>query len=199
MTITQSALQRAGLDAVLEARRAGEDPARFRELLVKQDLLLLGALADRVREEEVGDAVRLTFSSDEAQPAAGVAPRITVRAADVPASERGLGVLRNVALTRLLSPKGARVAVDWAEIGIELAQVSLSFGANELKGPVLSKRGLPIAEDKTKKVKGEGMVALASLKKKELTELVRRAGRTPVFEDGSIAGAKSASAEGVTA
>ncbi len=70
--------------------------------------------------------------------------------------------------------------VDWASTGIELAQVALGFGASELAGPVLSRRGLPILEGSTKKVKG-GLVSSQLLKKKELAVLVRMAGRVPVF------------------
>jgi hypothetical protein len=87
-----------------------------------------------------------------------------------------------VALARILGPKAARVRIDWSECGLELAQVALGFGASELLGPLANRRGLPIADGATKKVKGEGMVAVAALKKKELEDLLRMAGRTALFD-----------------
>ncbi len=71
--------------------------------------------------------------------------------------------------------------VDWSEVGIELAQVALGFGANELVGPIANKRGLAIADDATKKVKGEGMVSLQAIKQRELSGLVKRSGRSVVI------------------
>ena len=76
----------------------------------------------------------------------------------------------------------ARVRIDWSECGLELAQVALGFGASELWGRIANRRGLPIAEGATKKVRGEGMVAVAALKKKELKDLLAMAGRTAVFD-----------------
>jgi aminodeoxyfutalosine synthase len=89
-------------------------------------------------------------------------------------------VLRRVANARITGPHAARVRVDWTSLGIELAQVALGFGASELSGPVLNRRGLPIADDSTRKVKGAGLVSTQLLKKKELFALVRSAGREPV-------------------
>jgi hypothetical protein len=185
MTRIDAALEEAGLSVVLEARRrSGAAPwsaglAGLRDRLAAADLLLLGAMADRVREDEAGDVVRVTLRSAGA-PDGGA---LVVRAPDVPPHARGLALLRAVAMARLESPEGARVAIDWSDVGLELAQVALSFGANEIVGSVVSKRGLPIAEDATKKVKGEGMVPVLSLKKRELGDLLRRMGREPSFVD----------------
>lgn len=179
MTLIDVALEQAGLDVVLAARRAGTEIGVSREALLGADLLLLGALADRVRHEESGDVVHVTVRAPNDEDAErGV---LLVHPTEDTAAARGLALLRAVATTRLTSPRGARVAVDWSEVGLELAQVALSFGANELMGPIMSKRGLPIAHDAAKKMKGEGMVLVASLKKKEIGDLVRRMGREPVF------------------
>jgi hypothetical protein len=89
--------------------------------------------------------------------------------------------LRRVATARITGPLAARVRVDWSEVGLELAQVALGFGASELLGPIANKRGLAIADDATKKVKGEGMVSLQHLKTQELAGLVRRSGRRVVI------------------
>lgn len=175
-------LAKEGLTPVLTARRAGESTASFAEKLATADILVLGALADLVRAEEVGGDVRITLRPDAEDADAGAAT-VRVHVRDVEPAARGLALLRDVAVARLTAPRGARVVVDWTESGLELAEVALSFGASALSGPIVSKRGLPIAEDKTKKVKGQGMVSVASLKQKELAEIIRRTGRTPVWVD----------------
>jgi 2-iminoacetate synthase ThiH len=174
--LVDRAIEEAGLAAIAEARRS-LDFARVRTLapsLATTDLLALGALADRIRADEVGDRVRV-FAGTQVDDGGDV---IVVRAND----DGGRGeVLRRVACARIVGPRAARVRVDWASTGIELAQVALGFGANELAGPVLSRRGLPILSDSTQKVKGAGQVSSQLLKKKELSVLVRMAGRVPVF------------------
>ena len=59
--------------------------------------------------------------------------------------------------------------------------MALGFGASDLAGPIMRKSGLPILETESRKVKGQGNVALAALKKNEIASLVRHAGRVPVF------------------
>jgi 2-iminoacetate synthase ThiH len=178
MSLVTTSIFLAGLEPLLHARRAGE-LARVRELapaLEHADVLAVGALADRIRSEEVGDVVRV-YASAVADDATDV---VRVPLAD--ATNAGLDALRRVALARILGPTAARVRIDWSECGLELAQVALGFGASELVGPLANRRGLPIAEGATKKVKGEGMVAVAALKKKELEDLLRMAGRTALFD-----------------
>lgn len=164
--LVERALLRDGLLDVLEARRAGAPLESFERRLRDADLLALGALADGVRRDEVGSVVR-------------------VHLGDVPPgaiSGRGLDVLRAAAIARVLGPRGARVCIDFGASGLEIAQVALGFGASELAGPIANRRGLPIADDVTKKVKGKGMVALRALQQEEILTLVRRAKREPVME-----------------
>lgn len=152
------------IDDLLAARRAG---TLSRERLEGEDLLVLGALADRVRREEVGPEVAVHLER---------APR------DLPVVRgQGLELLRAVAIARATGPKGARLGVDFSECGFEIAQVALGFGASELVGVVANKRGLPIAEDAVRKIKGHGMVKEKALKKKEIEGLVVRCQRTPKF------------------
>jgi hypothetical protein len=177
--LVDKALADAGLLELAEARRAG-DLARvsaLASLLVTADLLAVGALADRIRADEVGDRVGV-FAGTLADDARDV---VMIGADDARPGEGRADVLRRVACARIVGPRAARVRVDWASTGIELAQVALGFGANELAGPVLNRRGLPILADSTQKVKGAGLVSSQLLKKKELSVLVRMAGRTPVF------------------
>lgn len=162
--VVERALQREGLLEVLEARRAGASLASFERRLRDADLLALGALADAIRRDEVGPVVRLHL---ESTPEGAI-------------SARGIDLLREAAVARVLGARGARVCVDFGASGLEMAQVALGFGASELAGPIANRRGLPIAEDAQKKVKGKGMVALRALAREELFELVRRAGREAV-------------------
>jgi 2-iminoacetate synthase ThiH len=175
--LVDRALAAQGLTPILEARKA-RDLDRVRALapqLETADLLAVGALADRIRADEVGDEVRV-FANTEADTGDDV-----VRVSFAKKATAGHAVLRRVAVARITGPFAARVRVDWSEAGLELAQVALGFGASELAGPLANRRGLPIAPDAAKKVKGEGMVAVQALKKKELASLLVMAGRRAVF------------------
>jgi 2-iminoacetate synthase ThiH len=89
--------------------------------------------------------------------------------------------MRAVALARITGPASARIGVDWGRSGLEVAQVALGFGASELTGPITRKSGALIREDELKKVKGKGMVAATALRRREISALVRNAGRACVF------------------
>jgi 2-iminoacetate synthase ThiH len=177
-TLAERAIEREGLGAILDARRRGDLPAAraLASALEDADLLAVGALADRIRTEEMGDVVRVYASvAPPADPDA-----ITVRR-EGGGDGAGVRFLRAVAVARVTGPLRAAVRVDWSEVGLELAQVALGFGASELLGPIATKRGLVIADDATKKVKGEGMVSLQAMKQRELAGLVRRSGRSVVI------------------
>jgi hypothetical protein len=179
--LVDQALEAAGLSAVLEARRTGEIDASLVERLRTADLLALGALADRVRVADVGDEVRIHL-----EPPDGASHSVLV----FPDGERevtGLELLREVAIARIRGPKGVAIRVDWTRCGLELAQVAVGFGANELVGRVASKRGLPMAEGEKLGVgKQSRWEAAEIVKRNELAGFMRRAGRTPIFvEDGT--------------
>lgn len=183
-----------GLAPIAEARRKG-DLARVRELagiLETADLLAVGALADRVRAEEAGDVVRI-YANVDADAGADV---VFVSLAD--AGKGGFAILRRVAIARIVGPRAARVRIDWSESGLEVAQVALGFGASELVGPIANRRGLPIADGATLKVKGEGMVQVQLLKKKELESLLAIAGRRAVFALGTSPSTNASSSSPVT-
>lgn len=175
-SLVVDAIARAGLAEIAFARHAG-DLDRVRAQAAKldaADLLALGALADLVRTDEVGDVVRVYTN---------VKPDDGEDVVDMHAhgETSGIGFLRGVAIARITGPRAARVRVDWSKSGLELAQVALGFGASELVGMISSKRGLLIADDAQKKVKGEGMVSVQSMKQREIAQLVRRSGRRPVI------------------
>jgi 2-iminoacetate synthase ThiH len=171
--LSDQAIAREGLGPILEARRMGDFEAvqRMAASLEKADLLAVGALADLVRSEEAGEVVRV-YANVRPEPSADA---VSVRKGT--GEGAGIDLLRAVAVARITGPKGAAVRVDWSEIGLELAQVALGFGANELVGPIANKRGLVIADDATRKVKGEGMVSVQAMKQRELAGLVERSGR----------------------
>lgn len=169
----EQAIERAGLGEVLRARRAGdlEVVRGAMDEWKDADLLALGAVADLVRTEEVGDTVAI-HRDGEGKGALWI---------EVSTSE--LDVLRAVAIARIAGAARARVGVDWSRYGLELAQVALGFGASDLRGAITRRSGLPILEDESKKVKGQGNVSIAALKKAEIAALVTHAGRLPIFSD----------------
>jgi hypothetical protein len=183
--LVDRAIVASGLAELAEARRRG-DVSTVLALAVRlegADLLIVGALADRIRVEEVGPVVRIYANAPKHN---GLAPPSDVVAVHADAQDegaRGIGLLRRVAMARILGPHRARIRVDWGEIGLELAQVALGFGANELQGPIANRRGLPIAAESQLKVKGKGLVSAQSIKRKELHGIILRAGREPLFED----------------
>ncbi|HEY5240706.1 MAG TPA: hypothetical protein VIJ22_04535 [Polyangiaceae bacterium] len=176
--LVDRAIDAAGLSDVLAARRSGRVDEGDVERLRRADLLALGALADRIRATEVGDDVRVYTRP---APEDGDAVVLPCPEGDL----TGLELLREVAIARITGPRGARVRVDWTRSGLELAQVALGFGANELAGFIANKRGLPMAEGEKLGVVGKKsrLEAAELVKRKELEGFVRRAGRTPRFDE----------------
>ena len=175
----EEAIAKAGMAPVLAARRA-DDLAMVRSTVTTwgaADLLVLGAVADTVRVEDVGEVVRIHEHASRAGGSGDA--EITWVDASMHVSE--LEFLRAVAVARISSRRGGRIGVDWSKCGMELAQVALGFGASDMRGPITRKSGLPIYADEKLKVKGQGMVELASIKRQEIGALVTHAGRLPVF------------------
>ena len=183
----EEAIAKAGLLPVLTARRAGdlETVRATRDTWATADLLVLGAVADMVRSNDVGGGVRI----HERDPLVGEAETTWVETTTT--SE--LDFLRAVAVARITGGNGSsggagvRIGVDWSQRGMELAQVALGFGASELRGPIRRKSGLPIYADEKLKVKGQGMVELRAIKRQEIGALVKHAGRIPTFLDADDA------------
>jgi hypothetical protein len=167
--VVHELLQNAGLMPVYEARVSGAPAAAFAASLANADLMALGALADAVRFAEVGNLVRVRT----------VAPALALETPQ----KSGLSLLRETAIARIVAKPGAAIAVDWNRAGLEFSIVALGFGANELFGALANKRGLPIADDASKKMKGEGMVSLQELQKREISRVLLGARRTAVFVD----------------
>ena len=174
--IVERAIQSAGLGDLVAARRGGLSPEQVARLR-SADLLVLGALSDHVRAEEVGPNVTIYV----AEPPADGRPRVVF---PVPAASfTGFDLLREVAVARISGPRGLRVRLDWtAAGGLELAQVALGFGVDELVGRIANKRGLPLEEGELLGVGKKSRHELArDVKRRELAACVRRTGRVPVF------------------
>lgn len=184
--LIEQAIAAAGLAPLLDARRTRAVTEPETALLRSVDLLALGAFADCVRSEEVGLEVFIHAGERPAGSQRGV-PSVLL-----PLEGReltGLELLREVAVARVTGTRGLRIGVDWGRCGLELAQVALGFGANELVGPVANKRGLPFADGELLGVgKKSRLEPAAVAKEKEIACLVRRAGRTPVFAGPRAAG-----------
>jgi 2-iminoacetate synthase ThiH len=182
--IVERAIESAGLGALRSARQVGRLSEDAVERLKKADLLALGALADQVRKQEVGDDVRVYIDATPAEAGPGV---VLIAAGEGEAT--GLDLLRQVAVCRVTGPRGVSVRVDWTSCGLEIAQVALGFGANELCGRIANKRGLLIAADELSGVGKKSQRELARVaKRKEIAGYVKRAGRVPVFIEAELPG-----------
>jgi 2-iminoacetate synthase ThiH len=175
--LVSRALAQAGLLEALEARESG-GRARLEDLrpvLEAADWLLLGALANEIREREVGRDVRVFANSS---PDTDSAARDFVGEP----SDGGIPFLRRVALDRIFSTPAARVRVGWDGLGMEFAQVTLAFGASELFGAVRFKDGELVTVDA---LLGHGkrskLEPAQVVKRREVARFLTRAGRRALF------------------
>jgi len=161
-SVVDAAIAAAGWDRWLARRMARDltaDDVRQLDARVGEiDLLVLGAMADRVRAHEHGEVVRLHLQRPMRDDGAAVFT-------DFDPVAGGGAFLRRVAHARLRSHEtpGNPVRIDVEGVGIELAQVALAFGASELVAPI---RRSVITGD-------------AVLRERELAALVVAAGRVP--------------------
>lgn len=156
------AIDEAGFARTREHLLAGESLAADElERLRRADLLVVAGLADLVRRKFRGDEVRVISGSVPREPELHVfaSPKAAVTGAEV---------LRELALTRLRIPAGCALAVSFDELGVELAQTALVFGADVLFGDLLGKRTLPLLDG-------------PEARRVELRGLIERSGRSAVF------------------
>ncbi|HKQ69627.1 MAG TPA: hypothetical protein VJT73_09820 [Polyangiaceae bacterium] len=164
--VVAALLEREGLTPLLAARELGQEPPTgAAELLGNCDILALGAAANVVRRRECGDEARVYVP---------VPPPASAGVVVLTSSEtaRGTALLRRIAELRLLGPIGLRIVIDAGSLGLEIAQVALSFGASDLATPTASRRGLPMALE---------AYAKTLVKRREIAAYVERAGYAPVF------------------
>jgi aminodeoxyfutalosine synthase len=85
----------------------------------------------------------------------------------------GLDALRNVAAGRLLLDNVPHIKAYWIMLGVKVAQLALSWGANDIDGTVTWERIYHMAGAETP----EGLT------EERLREVIREAGREPVERD----------------
>jgi aminodeoxyfutalosine synthase len=85
----------------------------------------------------------------------------------------GLTILKNIAVSRLMLDNFDHIKAYWVMSGIKLAQVALSFGADDMHGTVTEEKITHAAGAETPK----------ALSVKEIVRLVEEAGRIPVERD----------------
>ena len=157
------AIDEAGFSETRERVLAGhslapDEVARLRDA----DLLVVAGLADLARQKHRGDRVRLLATPKPRE--------ASLRVFALTEAERtGADLLRDIALARLQTPSDQSLAVSLDELGVELAQTALVFGADVLFGDLAGKRTLPLIDG-------------PDARRAELTGLIERSGRSVVFE-----------------
>lgn len=174
MTPSEQAIDAADLRDLLIARQQGQALNEKQIAKAKQaDLLALGALADRFREIDNGDEVQVSAVNITALPNLVM---FDAERLDTNAQQNATALLKELALCRVTSPAGANLCVDTRITGLELAQVCLSFGANQLAWVPIAKvspSSLPVVDDGPK-----------TITRAEVEGMITRAKRTPKFAEG---------------
>jgi aminodeoxyfutalosine synthase len=85
----------------------------------------------------------------------------------------GFDDLKNLAVARLMLDNFPHIKAFWIMIGLKIAQLSLSFGADDIDGTVMEERITHMA----------GAQTAQGLTRQELQHLIREAGREPVERD----------------
>ena len=85
----------------------------------------------------------------------------------------GFDDLKNISISRLMLDNFDHIKAYWVMLGEKIAQVSLSFGVDDLDGTVVEERI----------TKAAGGTTDGSMNKDDIVYLIRQAGRTPVERD----------------
>ena len=88
-------------------------------------------------------------------------------------STSGLTDLQNIAVSRLMLDNVPHIKAYWIMTGLNTAQVSLSYGADDIDGTVTEEKITHMA----------GAVTPESITVAEITRLIREAGRIPIERD----------------
>jgi 2-iminoacetate synthase ThiH len=179
--LLRKALEQAGVLELGERALSGQGlELRDMAVLEQTDLLLVAGLADAVRRRHRGDEVRVLANASARRDADLLRLHLPGGGADGPTGEE---LLRQVALARLSTPCTRGVGVSFEQLGLELAQTALAFGADVLFGDLETKRTLPLLSGK-------------AARRQELAGLIERSGRRVRFADETLAAAPLPSAEG---
>jgi aminodeoxyfutalosine synthase len=82
----------------------------------------------------------------------------------------GYDTLRTVAVSRIFLDNFDHITAYWIGMGVKLAQVALSYGADDLHGTIIEEHIFHMAGAKSPQLQTET----------EMVKLIREAGRTPV-------------------
>jgi 2-iminoacetate synthase ThiH len=161
--LLQRAIERAGLGELAERAMRGQglDDADL-ERLRGADVLIVAGLADAVRAKHRGDEVRLLGNEDARRAADLVRLDLAVGRTD---GATGQELLLQVALARLARPCNQAIGLSFEQIGLQLAQTALAFGADTLFGDLGAKRTLPLLDG-------------PAARRVEITGLIERGGRS---------------------
>ncbi|EKE03614.1 MAG: hypothetical protein ACD_20C00176G0009 [uncultured bacterium] len=85
----------------------------------------------------------------------------------------GIDIIKDYAISRLMLDNIPHIKAFWIQIGIKLAQVTLSFGVDDLDGTVIEEKITHSA----------GASTGQSLSKDELIHLIKKTGKIPVERD----------------
>ncbi len=85
----------------------------------------------------------------------------------------GFDQLRTLAVARLYLDNFGHITAYWIGMGLKMAQVALSYGADDIHGTIVEERIFHMAGAKSPQLQTE----------KELVKAIREAGRTPVQRD----------------
>lgn len=88
-------------------------------------------------------------------------------------TQTGFEIVKDYAISRLMLDNIPHIKAFWIQIGTKLAQVTLSFGVDDLDGTVMEEKITHFAGAKTG----------SELSKDELIHLIKRAGKIPVERD----------------
>ncbi|MCP4805349.1 MAG: aminofutalosine synthase MqnE [Proteobacteria bacterium] len=137
-------------------------------------------------DERVDHLVRLRELQDESLAAKALDPSLGSFQTFIPlkfhnennrlagiAAPTGHDALRTLAVSRLMLDNIPHIKSYWIMLGMQIAQVSLSYGASDLDGTVREERIYHMAGARTPQ----------SLTRTELIQLIRSAGRIPVERD----------------
>lgn len=89
------------------------------------------------------------------------------------ASTGGVDDLKNIAVSRLMLDNFPHIKAYWVMLGPKVAQIALSYGADDLDGTVLEEKITHMAGAETSQ----------AMSNKEIEHLIRQAGRIPVERD----------------
>ena len=82
----------------------------------------------------------------------------------------GFDALRTIAVSRAYLDNFDHITAYWVGLGLKLAQVALSYGADDLHGTIIEEHIFHMAGSKTPQLQTEA----------EMVKAIREAGRTPV-------------------